>query len=295
MKLTGVYAPITTPFDDRGEVDVRGAAANARALIKAGLDGIVVAGSTGEAPLLDDDERAALLNSVREAVTGKPVLMGVGAESTRQTIARARTAANTGADAVLCVAPHYFGAGAMTDAALRVHYHAVADASPVPVMLYSIPRYMHFALSASLVEELAAHANIIGIKDSSGDASILGGYLAAQSATFTVFTGNGSQFLAALRAGARGGILAVAGFAPGLSRVVFDAHDGGRENEATVAQERLAPLASEIVGRLGIGAIKAAYEQANLVGGRVRAPLMDIDESARARVGLLMSQAGLTA
>lgn len=295
MKLSGVYAPITTPFDDRGNVDARGAASNIKALIAAGMDGIVVAGSTGEAPLLDEHERAALLETVRQAAPGKRVLMGIGAESTKQTIARAKAAGVGGADGVLCVAPHYFGAAAMTDDALRAHYRAVADASPVPLALYTIPKYMHFALSAALVADLATHPNIMGMKDSSGDMAIFNGYLPSQSATFTVFTGNGSSFLAALRAGARGGILAVADFAPGLSRAVFEAHTAGRAEDAASAQERLAPLAVEIVARLGIAGVKAACDAVGLIGGRVRMPLVDADETMRAKVRGLLAVAGVAA
>lgn len=293
MKLGGIYAPITTPFDDRGDLDGAGAAANCRTLIGLGVDGIVVAGSTGEAPLLDERERATLLDAVRKSVPNNQVLMGIGAESTRQTIERAKAAAAGGADAVLCVAPHYYGAGAMNDAALLAHYRAVADASPKPVVLYTIPKYMHFALSAPVVAELARHPNVIGIKDSSGDPAILSGYLTAQSSTFTVLTGNGAQFLNALRAGARGGILAVAIFAPTLSRMVFDAHNANREADADASQAKLGPLALEIVGRLGISAIKAACDAVGLVGGRVRAPLMNADDAVRGRVLELLGAAGL--
>jgi 4-hydroxy-2-oxoglutarate aldolase len=295
MKISGIYAPITTPFNKSGDLDVAAAARNVNRLIAAGLDGIVVAGSTGEAPLLDEGERAALLGAVRAAAPKHQVLMGIGAESTRQTIARAKAAAAGGADAVLCVAPHYFGTNAMSDAALRAHYHAVADASPIPLALYSIPKYMHFALSAPLVAELAAHKNIIGIKDSSGDMKILSSYLPAQSDSFTVLTGNGAQFLNSLRAGARAGILAVAIFAPALSRAVFDSHNAGNASAADAAQERLTPLAMEIVGRMGIGGVKAASDIVGMDGGAVRMPLVDLDSVARAQVSALLAHAGVVA
>jgi 4-hydroxy-2-oxoglutarate aldolase len=294
MKLSGIYAPITTPFDKSGDLSTSSVASNCRTLMGAGLNGIVVAGSTGEAPLLDEREREALLASVRGAASGKQVLMGIGGESTRQTIARAKAAASGGADAVLCVAPHYFGGGAMTDVALKAHYTAVADASPLPVVLYSIPKYMHFALSASLVAELAQHKNIIGIKDSSGDMAILNGYMPAQSGAFTVLTGNGGQFLNGLRAGVRGGILAVSIFAPALSRAVFESHTSGNAAAADSAQELLAPLAMEIVGRLGIPGVKAAADLVGLVGGDVRMPLMDLDAAGKARVAALLAQANVT-
>ena len=291
MRLSGIYAPITTPFDRTGGVDTEAAASNCRALVAHGASGIVIAGSTGEAALLDEAERASLLARVRAAVPDNQVLMGIGAESTRQTIARAKAAAAGGADAVLCVAPHYYGGGAMTDAALRAHYHAVADASTLPVVLYSIPKYMHFALSASLVAELAQHKNIIGIKDSSGDMAILNGYIASQGDSFTVITGNGTQFLNGLRAGARGGILAVADFAPVLSRAVYDAHVAGDTAAADAAQVLLAPLATEIVGRLGVSGIKIACDSVGLVGGPVRMPLVDLDAAGRARVVSLLAEA----
>jgi 4-hydroxy-2-oxoglutarate aldolase len=291
MKLSGIYAPIITPFDASGDVAATAAASNCRALIAAGLDGIVVAGSTGEAALLDERERETLLAGVRGVVSGKQVLMGIGAESTRQAVARAKAAGAGGADAVLCVAPHYYGYGATPDAALKAHYFAVADASPVPVVLYSIPKYMHFALSAQLVAELAQHKNIVGIKDSSGDMAILNGYMPAQSDSFTVLTGNGAQFLNGLRAGVRGGILAVSIFAPVLSRTVFDSHVAGNAAAADAAQELLAPLAMEIVGRLGVPGVKAASDLVGLVGGSVRMPLTDLDAAGKARVSALLAQA----
>jgi 4-hydroxy-2-oxoglutarate aldolase len=291
MKLSGIYAPIATPFDTAGELSTSSVGSNCRALMAAGLDGIVVAGSTGEAPLLDEREREALLASVRDATPGKQVLMGIGAESTRQTIVRAKAAAAGGADAVLCVAPHYYGAGATPDSALRAHYTAVADASPIPVVLYTIPKYMHFALSAALVADLAQHRNIVGMKDSSGDMTILNGYMPAQSDSFTVLTGNGAQFLNGLRAGVRGGILAVAIFAPALSRRVFDSHKAGNASAADTAQDLLAPLAMEIVGRLGIPGVKAASDVVGLVGGAVRMPLVDLDAAGKARVATLLANA----
>ena len=144
-----------------------------------------------------------------DAVSGGLLLIaGVGAESTRTTLTYAERAAERGVDAVLVVAPHYFGA-AMTDEALRGHYLRIADESPVPVVLYNIPKYMHFTLSSALVQELARHENVIGIKDSSGERDLLDVYLKAQSDAFTVITGSGQLWRTALEMGARAGILAV--------------------------------------------------------------------------------------
>jgi 4-hydroxy-2-oxoglutarate aldolase len=294
-RIRGVFAPISTPYDAAGAVDLAAAGRLSAQLVGAGLTGIVVAGSTGEAPLLEDDERAALLAAVRAAVPSAPVLMGIGAESTRQTVARAKAAGAAGADAVLCVAPHYFGAGAMTHAALSAHYRAVADASPLPVVLYSIPKYMHFALSGALVAELAQHPNIVGIKDSSGDPAQLASFLASQSDTFSVLTGNAGQFLAALQAGARGGILAASAFAPALTLAVWQGMAAGDVAAAEAAQAKLTPLAAEIVATRGIAGVKAAYDAVGLPGGAVRPPLQDLPAEGRAQVAALLRAAGVLA
>jgi 4-hydroxy-2-oxoglutarate aldolase len=295
-QLHGVFAPVVTTFyRESGEVDVASFAANIRAHLGAGLHGIVVTGSTGEAALLDNDERSALADAAREMVPNdKTLLIGTGAESTRTCLTLTRDAASRGADGVLVVAPHYYGS-AMNDAALRSHYLRVADVSQVPVVLYSIPKYMHFALSAALVAELAQHPNIIGIKDSSGNLEILSGYLRSQSDAFTVMTGNATTFHGALQAGARGGILAAALFAPTLSLDVYDASQRGDESAATAAQTRLAPPGSKIVGDLGVPGVKAAMDRIGLYGGPVRAPLTALTEEQLANVAHLMQSAELVA
>ncbi len=227
MRLNGVLAPLVTPFDATGELDLEGFARNIRAHVAAGVCGIVVTGSTGEAALLDDAERRALVQRARKEVSGDvTLLIGTGAESTRATISRCRVAAEQGADGVLVVAPHYYGE-AMTADALRDHYVQVADASPVPVLLYTIPKYMHFAIPPELVAELAQHDNIVGMKDSSGDAQLFAKYLASQGDSFKVLTGSGVLFGEAMRMGAHGGILAVSLFAPVQTFDVWNARQRG--------------------------------------------------------------------
>jgi len=281
--------PEVTPFDASGELDGAAFRANLRAHIKAGVNGIVTAGSTGEAALLDDEERVRLVELARAMVPAEQwVIAGVGAESTRATIWRARDAAAQGADAVLVVAPHYFGAQ-MTEEALEAHYRTVADASTVPVILYNIPKYAHFALSAALVARLARHGNIIGIKDSSGDVESLKGYLASQSDAFTVLTGSGSGLLAALELGARGGILAVACFAASEAAGVYEAHGRGDRDAASAGQEKLAAYAKEIVGALGPAGVKAAMDAAGLKGGPVRAPLLPVSAAQREAIVKLLA------
>ena len=213
---------------------------------------------------------------------------GCGGESTRQTVARTRQAKDSGADAALVVAPHYY-ANAMTEEVLRAHYRRVADESPLPVILYNIPKYMHFALSAELVAELAQHQNIVGIKDSSGVLDMLKGFLAAQSPTFSVLTGSGSGLQAGLEAGARGGILAVSLFAAGFALEVLEGVRSGDTPRAAAAQARLKPMADVIVAKLGVPGVKAAIDQVGKVGGVPRMPLLPLDASARAEVAAALA------
>ena len=285
MHLSGIFAPVVTPFHAGSEdLDLEGFARNVRAHIAEGLSGVVVAGSTGEAALLSEQERAALISTAREHTpSDRMVIAGCGGESTRQTIARTRAAHEAGADAVLVVAPHYY-ANAMTEDVLRKHYLRVADESPRPVILYNIPKYMHFALSAELVAELATHRNVTGIKDSSGVLEMLRGFLRAQSDTFSVLTGSGSGLQAGLEAGARGGILAVSLFAPGFALEVLRAQRAGDVAALTAAQARLMPMANVIVAKLGVPGVKHAMDVVGHVGGVPRMPLLPLGEAERAEV-----------
>lgn len=291
ISLAGVLGPVTTPFTSSETLDLEGFAANIRSHLAHGLSGIVVCGSTGEAALLDESERRALLSAARSAVPANRVLlMGAGAESTKQCVERCRDAGAGGADAALVVAPHYYGPQ-MSVGALRAHYQRVADESPVPVVLYNIPKYMHFKLPPTLVAELSMHENIIGIKDSSGDLSLLEEYLESQGTVFTVLTGNAGQLLGALERGARGGVVAVSLFAAGLCVDVYEGFRTGDLARATAAQERVKPMASEIVAGLGVPGVKAALDAAGLVGGPVRLPLLPLGAEQRQVVDRLMRPA----
>jgi len=293
-QLRGVFAPVVTTFHaTTGELDVASFKANGAAHLAAGMDGLVVTGSTGEAALLDAIERSALIDAARDVVpTDKLLLVGTGAESTRTCLMQTRDAARRGADAVLVVAPHYYSA-AMTIDALRLHYRRIADESPVPVILYSIPKYMHFAIPADLVLELAKHENVIGIKDSSGQRDLLAAYLPAQSATFSVFTGNAQLFQHSMTSGARGGILAGALFAGPLALDIYRAVLAGDESTANAAQARFTPLGAKIVGELGVAGVKAAMDGVGLHGGPVRSPLQAVTTEQRAAIEELLRTAEL--
>jgi len=291
--LGGVIAPVVTTFDEAsGELAAEPFRANLRAHLDAGLSGVLLAGSTGEAALLDEGERDRIVEWARPVIpVDRWLLVGVGGESTRGTIDRARRAAERGADAVLVVAPHYY-AQAMTNEALGAHFRRVADESPAPVMLYNIPKYAHLTLDPALVRELSTHGNIAGLKDSSGDLALLEAYLGVRRDGFTVLTGHGGSLLPALRMGAPGGILAVSLYAPALSIEVYEQFGRGDLADAEAAQARLRTVNAEIVGALGIAGIKAAMDAVGLAGGPPRPPLLALPRAERQRVAALLEAAG---
>jgi 4-hydroxy-2-oxoglutarate aldolase len=287
--LGGMFAAAVTPFDANGTLDRDAARRNVRSLLDAGLHGVLLAGSTGEAALLDQTERDGLLQSVRDEIpASRFLLMGVGAESTRQTIARAKHAATLGADAVLVVGPHYFTA-LMTPAAQKAHYLAVADASPAPVVLYSVPAFMHYHLDPDVVCALAAHENIIGIKDSSGNAEWRNGYLRTRSATFAVMTGHAPSFTQALGEGCAGGVLAAACVAPIQALRVASAVGSGHPEDGAESQAGLARIALEIAAVHGVPGLKAAVDAAGMVGGAPRLPLLPVSDASRAAIGSIVA------
>jgi len=288
-RFGGVLAPITTPFDPAtGDVRPGALRQNITLLLEAGLDGIVVAGSTGEAPLLDADEQRRLVACARDAVPrDRWLFAGTGAESTREAVARSRAAAVAGADAVLVRPPGYFAA-ALTPAALVDYFRAVGDACPVPVLVYNIPKYTHLPIVPGLLQRLAGHPNIVGVKDSSGDAKNLAAYRDA-APNWSVFVGSGTLLYAALELGCEGGILAVACFAAALCAEILAAFRAGDRERAGRLQERLGPLDREIVGKLGPAGVKAAMDAVGLYGGPVRAPLAPVVAADRERVARLVA------
>ena len=286
-ELAGVFAPITTPFDGAsGDIAPQSLKDNVARYFADGLDGVVVAGSTGEAPLLDADEHRRAVGWTREATPqGKWLIAGTGAESTRQAIALTRGAAAEGADAVLVRPPSYFPAVAAR--ALANYYRAVADASPVPVLLYNIPKYTHVQLPPELLQELSTHPRVVGVKDSSGDLTNLAAYREA-APDWAVFVGSGSLLLGALELECDGGIMAAACFAARLCADLLVAYRSGDRAAALALQDRIGPLDKAIVGKLGPAGVKAAMDAVGLYGGPPRPPLAPLSEDDRERVALLV-------
>jgi dihydrodipicolinate synthase/N-acetylneuraminate lyase len=251
------------------------------------VHGIVVSGTTGEAPMLEADEQRRVVAAASEATSEQAwLIVGTGSESTRQTIALTKAAAAEGADAVLVRAPSYFSA-ATTPASLAAHFRAVADASPVPVIIYNIPKYTHLALDPALLQQLAGHERIVGVKDSSGDLKSLAAYRAAVP-QWSVLAGSASLLYAGLELGCQGGVIGVACYAPQLCVQLMAEFAKGDRAAAGRLQERITPLDKEIVGKLGPAGVKAAMDAVGLYGGPPRPPLAPLSPADRERVGALV-------
>jgi 4-hydroxy-2-oxoglutarate aldolase len=289
--LGGVMVPITTPFDPvTGDVAPVPLRENARDLLDAGVTGVVATGSTGEAALLTEGEYAAVIDWLRDVVPDDRWLVaGAGRESTRATVAACRAAAEHGADAVLVRPPGYYGPS-LSIGALVEHFRRVADDSPVPVLLYNIPKYTHVALQEAVLAALLGHPNVLGAKDSSGDLRNFASYRQA-APEWALFIGNGACLYAGLELGGVGGILAVANFATALSAETFTLFMD--RAGAGAAQERLAPLHKGVVGERGVPGVKAALDAVGRHGGPVRAPLRDLDADDRDHIRVLLAAAGL--
>jgi len=287
-RLAGVFVPVTTPFDpSRGDPVAAQFKDNVVRLLAAGLDGILVAGSTGEAALLDPAEQDTLVRWARAVIPkDRWLLVGTGAESTRQAIALTRAAGAAGADAVLVRPPGYFSP-MFAPAQLGDYYRAIADASPFPVLLYNIPKYTHVSVPPELLVDLARHERIIGVKDSSGDPKNLAAYRAAVP-QWSVLVGSASLLYAALELGCDGGVVGVACFAAGACVELYAAFRAGDKARAKALQDRIGPLDKQIVGALGPAGIKAAMDAVGLHGGPPRAPLAPLAPADRERVARLV-------
>jgi 4-hydroxy-2-oxoglutarate aldolase len=288
--LRGILLPFTTPFDSAESVDLRALRANIEKWNATGVRGYVALGSTGERVHLDESECLAVIEAARESVPPQlSLIVGAGQASTRTTINEVRRFAQAGAESVLVITPHFYRK-AMTDEALVAHYRAVADASSVPVILYSMPDLTGIALTPQVVARLSEHENIIGIKDSSSDLVNLAETMRCVPSDFAVLTGNGPLLYAALSAGARGAILAVGCVAAELSVAVYEAVEAREYERALRLQRRLTPLARAVTTRYGIGGLKAALDIIGYQGGSVRAPLRKPGSEAIQEIAPLLKE-----
>ncbi|XP_053927766.1 4-hydroxy-2-oxoglutarate aldolase, mitochondrial isoform X2 [Cuculus canorus] len=272
--LRGIFPPLTTPFSPTREVDYAQLEGNLHRYASIPFQGLVVLGSNGEYPYLTPHERLELVSCVHRALPKDRLLLaGSGCESTQATVELTVSMAEAGADVALVVTPCYYR-GAMTSAALVQHYTEVADSSPIPVVLYSVPANTGLDLPLEAVVTLAQHPNIIGIKDSGGDITRIGLMVhKTQQEDFQVLAGSAGFLLASYALGASGGVCALANILGAslcqLDRLCREGH----WQEARNLQHRLIEPNTAVTRRFGIPGLKKAMEWFGYYGGPCRAPL----------------------
>lgn len=290
--IKGIFAPIPTPFVDE-EVAFDKLEENLGKWGQTGLAGVVVMGSNGEAPYLEEDEKVELWAFARKHFPkDRMVVAGTGQETTRATIRVTKKAADAGATAALVISPSYFKAN-MKEPALERYYRDVADESPIPVLVYNMPGNTGVNLSSNLVVRLSQHPNIVGVKDSSGNIVQISEIIAGAPDTFSVFAGSASFLLPALVMGARGGTLAAANVVPDLCVKILDLVSAGRIAEAREIQRRILALNALVTSRYGVAGLKAALDMIGFFGGLPRRPMLPATESEKADIRKALVTLGL--
>lgn len=295
LRLEGIYPPIPTPFDAKGHVATKALTGNLRIWNRYELRGYVVLGSNGELALLNDQERLRVLEVARAAIPAdKLMIAGTGCQSTLQTIELTRQAAEIGADAALVVSPFYYK-GQMTSGVLIEHFHRVADASPIPVIIYNMPACTGIDLGATTVIAIAEHENILAIKDSGGSLAKMAEIHRLAPLSFQLLAGSASFLLPALLMGAVGGVLALANIAPHQCLAIRQHFIDGELDEARHLQEKVLPVNTAVTRGWGVPALKAAMEMLGMYGGLPRAPLLPLSEDKKEDLRCILQEAELSA
>jgi 4-hydroxy-2-oxoglutarate aldolase len=289
MDLSGIYPALTTPFAADGSVSTSDLKHNIERYNRTGLAGYAVMGSTGETVLLSHGEWERVLIAVKEsAAADKRLIAGTGMESTQDTIHRTKVAAELGYHAALVKTPHYYKPVYKPDL-LITHYRRVADESPIPVLLYSVPQFTGITMEAPEVAVLAQHPNIIGIKESSGHVQRVAEMVAATPSTFAVLTGGGGVVLPSVIVGAKGAILAAASALPDRYVELYDLTRRGQLEKARELQLALLQISKVFGSEAGIAGIKFVMDQRGYRGGLPRPPLLPIPEALKHKLVELLA------
>jgi 4-hydroxy-2-oxoglutarate aldolase len=290
MNISGIFPALSTPFEADGGVSISGMKHNIRLYNQTGLAGFVVLGSTGEAVMVSRDEADLVLAAVKDtAAPGKILIAGTGAESTAETIARTKRAASLGYQVALVKTPYYYKPTYRPEHFIH-HYRAVADASPIPVLLYSVPIFTNITLEAPEIIALSQHPNIIGIKDSSGSIQRIGEVVAGAPAHFQVLTGGAAVVYPCLTMGGRGAILALASLLPEMCVELYQFFQQGLHEKARQMQLQLVVASKVVFGEHGIPGLKYAMNLRGYQGGFPRSPLLPMREEKKRSIDALIAE-----
>ena len=289
--LAGVFAPICTPFAANEDVDRGALQFNLERYAESGILGYLALGSNGENRSLAEDEKLRVLDDVvRLKGPGQVVLAGAAYDGQREAERFLAAAADLGADFGLVLSPGYFRAQ-MTDEVLYRYFSSLADEARIPLLLYNAPGFCGLALSPDLVGHLAAHQNIVGLKDSA--ASGIDSFLRFQGPSFHVLAGSANFLFQALMGGSPGGTVSLANTFPGLALELFGY---GRARDLAAGaplQDRVSRINAAISGAHGVAGVKAAMTLAGYQGGIPRRPLLPLAPAKVAELRDLLVAEGL--
>jgi 4-hydroxy-2-oxoglutarate aldolase len=288
MDLSGIFPALTTPFAGDGTVSLDDLKQNIQQYNRTGLAGYVAIGSTGESVLLSKSEAESVLITVKEAAAqGKKLIAGTGVESTAETIERTKRAAELGYEVALVKTPYYYKPAYKPENYIA-HYRRVADASPIPVMLYSVPQFTGVALEPPEVAKLAEHANIIGIKESSGNVQRVAEIIASVPSEFQVLVGSAATVYPSITVGACGAILALGSALPEKCVALYELIRQGQHQKARELHEVILRASKLIVSECGIAGVKYVMDQRGYRGGVPRLPLLPLKDEQKKRLNAVV-------
>jgi 4-hydroxy-tetrahydrodipicolinate synthase len=284
-----VLTAMVTPFTADGELDLDRAATLADSLVSQGNDGLVVSGTTGEAPTTSDEEKSALLRAVVDAVGHRAhVVAGVGTNDTRHTVELARAAEKAGASGLLVVSPYY---SRPPQAGLRAHVERVAGSTGLPVMLYDIPLRTAVAFSPETLEALSQHPQVVAVKDAKDDLGATSWLL--RETGLAVYSGTDQLNLPLLSIGATGMVSVVSHVVTPQLVELVQAHDRGDVARARELHLQLQPVYRGMFRTQGVILAKAALALQGAPVGPVRLPLVDATDAERALLAQDLTAAGV--
>jgi 4-hydroxy-2-oxoglutarate aldolase len=293
ISLGGIFSPLATPFDEQDEFAPEKMAFNISRLNQTSLRGYVVLGSNGEYVYLNEKEKIEVLKTARQAIPkDKLMIAGTGCESTRNTIHLTLKAAEIGADAAIIVNPSYYK-NDMTVPILADHYQNIADASPIPIIIYNFPPGTGIDLSAELLVQLSHHPNIIGVKDTGGVIPKMGETIRQAAPGFQVLAGSASFLFPSLVIGAVGGVLALANIAPNECVDIYRLFCAGDIANGRALHLRMLPVNAAITSRFGISGLKVAMDMLGYQGGMPRSPLLPLPETKKQELQNILETGGL--
>ena len=284
MNFRGIFPPICTNFDDVGAVDRGALTQNVERYNRSPFLGYVVTGTTGEAVMLSEDEKIRVWETVSEAASpGRMLIAGTAAQSTVETVSLSKAAARSGYHAVLVLTPSFFRAQ-MQDPQLQLSFfNAVADASPVPVILYNFPQMTGVDLDAETLAKAAEHNNVAAVKESSAELAKIQALRKALPESKPLLVGASGKFYECLRAGADGGILAIANALPNSACRIFKEFGDGNLAASEAEQNRIRAAAGT-APKYGLPGLKYAMEVRGFKGGPCRHPFPLVTEDAKAGI-----------